>query len=628
MAARGWTPGIAALGAGISAALVATSVVAPVAQATAPASAYAIIGTIALPAAADQVVVDADDDTVYVASYSSPVLFTYPPGATGGYATTVLPLPAGSLSLAVDTDDDTVYVRARAGTRIFVTAAGRVLDDTISMGHGGAFNTLASLAVDSDDDTIYATMVYYQNDDTLFAINGRNTDDSVRRQGVGGQTISLGVDQQDDTVWIGGFDTDSLRTVAGSTLQVANVPGTYTDPRDLAVDSINHLAYVSSDVGGVQTLRKVDASGPLASWSDPSATGFLMGLSLNPLGTRAVFKMGNNDDSLRMVDTATMQSDGPGLTIPSINQTAQASSGLIYVGSYSGTSLPVVAEVQGSLSAATAQVGDALTLTVNPTPATAAGQPVIVDDSTITSVSFGGFTAPVRHTGPNSFTVTAPAGPTGTVEAVATLNGGLTMSLGNVNFGGAPTPGPIPAVPASPPLEISATAADQAATVTWAAPASPGTFPVSDYLVTSSSGGHSCVVSAPTLSCDVMGLTNGTEYTFTVKALTGAGWSTASAPSNAVVPRASAEPSIVITGAREGQRIRVTGSTTGFGMGAILNPWVRLAGQSAYAQGSSQVLVSTDETFAWSRKTGKKASIYMETPDGTIRSNTVTIGAR
>ncbi len=123
-------------------------------------------------------------------------------------------------------------------------------------------------------------------------------------------------------------------------------------------------------------------------------------------------------------------------------------------------------------------------------------------------------------------------------------------------------------------------------------------------------------------------MSNGTAYTFTVKALTGAGWSPASDPSNAVVPRAQSKPSIVITGSRDGQRIEVVGSTSGFGMGAILDPWVKLAGQSAYSEGSAQVLVSTDGTFAWGRKTGKRVHVYMQTPDESVRSNTVTIPAR
>lgn len=197
------------------------------------------------------------------------------------------------------------------------------------------------------------------------------------------------------------------------------------------------------------------------------------------------------------------------------------------------------------------------------------------------------------------------------------------------NPGPGPTPDPAPKPElATAPGNATAAAGDRSATVSWSAPAYSGSFPVSHYLATSVPGAHTCLVAAPALSCDVMGLTNDTAYTFTVKALTGAGWSASSEPANVVVPRASAGPSIVITGARVGQRIEVTGSTTGFGMGAILEPWVRLPGQTAYAQGSSRVLVSMDGTFTWGRTTGKKASVYMQTPDDSVRSNTVTIRAR
>jgi hypothetical protein len=38
--------------------------------------------------------------------------------------------------------------------------------------------------------------------------------------------------------------------------------------------------------------------------------------------------------------------------------------------------------------------------------------------------------------------------------------------------------------------------------------------------------------------------------------------------------------------------------------------------------------VSEDGTFDWGRKTGKRVSVYVETPDRSLRSNTVTIPAR
>ena len=189
-----------------------------------------------------------------------------------------------------------------------------------------------------------------------------------------------------------------------------------------------------------------------------------------------------------------------------------------------------------------------------------------------------------------------------------------------------PTPTPTP-VPASPPVGVVAVSGDRSASVTWSAPASSGSFPVSHYLATSTPGAHTCLVTAPALECEITSLTNGTAYTFSVKALTGAGWSATSEPSNAVVPRASAGPSIVIAGSRDGRRIEVSGSTTGFGMGGVLNPWMRMPGQSSFTKAAAQILVSADGTFAWSRRSGKQVSVYVATPDGSLRSNTVMIRA-
>lgn len=193
-----------------------------------------------------------------------------------------------------------------------------------------------------------------------------------------------------------------------------------------------------------------------------------------------------------------------------------------------------------------------------------------------------------------------------------------------------PGPDPAPVYPPSAPTGVTATAGDASAKLSWMAPASSGSFPISQYMATSTPGGRSCLVAAPTLSCDVVGLTNGTPYTFTVKALNGAGWSSESAASNAVTPK-GVDPSprtITISGSRSGVKVIVTGSTTGMSPGAILKPWFRFPGQTAYTEGMAQILVRDEGTFAWERRTGKRTAIYLQTPDGRVKSNTVVIEPR
>jgi uncharacterized protein (DUF427 family) len=195
-----------------------------------------------------------------------------------------------------------------------------------------------------------------------------------------------------------------------------------------------------------------------------------------------------------------------------------------------------------------------------------------------------------------------------------------------------PTPTPGPAVPPGAPTGVSGVAGDGQVSVSWASPVSPGSFAITSYQVAASPGGKGCVATAPTLTCDVTGLTNGTPYTFEVRALNGAGWGLWSSASAPVTPQAQGTLSIVIAGARGEVRgvpgVIVSGISTGLGQGAILRSMVRFPGQTTYTQGSAQILVDQDGAFTWQRRTGKKTYVYVETSDGTTRSNRVVIPAQ
>ena len=212
--------------------------------------------------------------------------------------------------------------------------------------------------------------------------------------------------------------------------------------------------------------------------------------------------------------------------------------------------------------------------------------------------------------------VVVPAGVSGTVSIEVDAVGGRA-SVGTL------TVPPPPPIPAQPPRNASAGAGDRSATVSWSAPASSGSYPVTNYLVTSSPGAHTCLT--PTLECTVSGLMNGTSYTFTVQALTGAGWSEPSSPSNPVTPSGVPEQSIVITGTRTQRLAAVSGTTTGFGMGAMLTPWIRLSPAGPFEQGKITVLVSMDGAFTWERRMrpGRPLAVYFT--GGGARSNTLTL---
>lgn len=177
-----------------------------------------------------------------------------------------------------------------------------------------------------------------------------------------------------------------------------------------------------------------------------------------------------------------------------------------------------------------------------------------------------------------------------------------------------PAPAPIPA---TPPTGVTAQPGDASAAVTWSAPASSGSYSVSTYLVRSSPEGRTCLTA--TLSCTVTGLRNGTPYTFTVEALTGAGWSSPSDPSAPVVPERAR--SIVITGARSGAEAVISGTATGL-EGKSLTVMVRVRGARSFTE-RGQVTPDARGAFTWRIRTGKTAHVYV-TGDG-IASNRVMV---
>ena len=121
------------------------------------------------------------------------------------------------------------------------------------------------------------------------------------------------------------------------------------------------------------------------------------------------------------------------------------------------------------------------------------------------------------------------------------------------------------------------------------------------------------------LSCTVSGLHNGTPDTFTIEALTGAGWSAPSAPSAAVTP---VKPrSIVITGIRKGPAVVISGTSAGM-PGRQLTVMVRFRGEQEFVD-RGQITTNAQGNFTWRIRAGKTVYVYV-TGDG-ITSNRVTI---
>jgi hypothetical protein len=247
-----------------------------------------------------------------------------------------------------------------------------------------------------------------------------------------------------------------------------------------------------------------------------------------------------------------------------------------------------------------------------------------IDDTTVTLVCFGSTSVAFTPATGDTWTSAAPAGAPGTtVPVTAVFDGGLTARVGSFTYSSAPTP---VASPPGPPGDVSAVAGDASAVVSWRTPQDQGSYPVTDYEVTSSPAGGTCLTKAPATTCEITGLVNGVAYSFRARALNGAGWGAESAASAPVTPRA--ERSLVITGARDAADARyvlVSGTATGMA-GETLTPWIRFPGQTSYAAGMSRPTVSSDGTFTWKRLSAKKTYVYFT--GESVRSNRVIIPAQ
>jgi hypothetical protein len=241
-----------------------------------------------------------------------------------------------------------------------------------------------------------------------------------------------------------------------------------------------------------------------------------------------------------------------------------------------------------------------------PASVTVTGQ----DFETLSSVTVDGAPVPFTQTDDTTVQISLPAG-TGLRQVRAVAAGGISAPA---TFTFQPPPPPAP-IPASAPEAVTARAGDASAHVSWQPPQSSGSFPVTHYRVMSQPGGRACLTTGAT-SCTIEGLVNGTEYTFTVSALTGAGWGVESLPSNAVTPRAT---SVVITGTRTGQTVAVTGTVT-HGDADRAVPWVRKA-EGDFVAGIPRPV--NDGAFAWNRRARGPVTVYFTVGDS--RSNIVRL---
>lgn len=205
-------------------------------------------------------------------------------------------------------------------------------------------------------------------------------------------------------------------------------------------------------------------------------------------------------------------------------------------------------QVQLTWSAPVSDGGSAITAyTVTSTPSSAGCGPALVLTCTITGLTNGD---------PYTFSV------------VATNADGYTGAAAVA--GATPTSASAP----TPPTGVGGAPGNGQVLVSWTAPASTGGSALTTYVVTSSPGGQTCTSSHPSTSCTVTGLTNGTGYTFTVRASNAAGFqSAASAPSGTVTPVGAPTAPTAVSGVAGNTQVTVSWSAPSSNGGSALTTY-------------------------------------------------------
>jgi pectate lyase len=376
-----------------------------------------------------------------------------------------------------------------------------------------------------------------------------------------------------DAAYISSTSSALTQTVntAGTTTTVASSqnPGTYGA-------SVTFTATVTpSTATGTVTFKDGSTTLGTGTLSGGTATLSTSSLSVSSHSITAVYGGDTNyATSTTSTLTQTVNAGAPGAptigtatagdTLASVTFTAPVSNGGAAITSYTVTSSPGGITAAGSASPIIVTGltnGTAYTFTVTATNAVSLTGSSSASSNSVTpkAAQTITFTNPgARNFGTTpTLTATASSGLTVTFTsddtAVATITSGGVLTFvstgtakirasqaGNNAYSAAPDVVQnfsVNAVAPGAPTIGTATAGDGQASVTFSAPASTGGAAITGYTVTSSPGGLTGTGSASPIT--VAGLTNGTAYSFTVKATNAASLTgSSSAASNSVTPKA------------------------------------------------------------------------------------------
>ena len=383
-------------------------------------------------------------------------------------------------------------------------------------------------------------------------------------------------------------------SAASNSVTPATVPGTptigtatrgngqatvaYTAPASNGGDTITTYTATSTPGNFTGTVSQA-GSGSITVTGLTNGTAYTFKVkATNSVGTGSESAASNSVTPATVPGTPTIGTATRGNAQATVAYTAPASNGGSAITSYTATSTPgnftgtVSQAGSGSITVTGLTNGTAYTFKVKATnsvgtgsesaasnsvtPATVPGTPTIGTATRGNGQATVAYTAPASNGGsaitsytatstPGNFTGTVSQAGSGSITVTGLANGTAytfkvkaTNSVGTGSESAASNSVTPATVPGAPTIG-TATFGNNQATVAYTAPASNGGDTITSYTATSTPGNFTGIVSqAGSGSITVTGLTNGTAYTFKVKATNSVGTGSESAASNSVIPDA------------------------------------------------------------------------------------------
>jgi YVTN family beta-propeller protein len=439
--------------------------------------------------------------------------------ATSAWAATYIvakTIPVGSepRAVAVDPTTGNVYVaNSNTDTVSVIDEATSIVTNTITVGNGPL-----GVAVDPTRGEVYVT-----NDGAAsVSVIDESTGTVTNTIAVGAQPYGVAVDPTTGNVYVANLASGTVSVISESTDTVTDTITVGLQPIAIAVDPTTGNVYVATHYN---TVWVIDAS------TDTITNTITVG------------------------NASPQYPNGIGV---------DPTTGLIYV-SYVTDTTNIVAVIDES----TGTVTNSITVGAQPY-----GVGVDPTTATVFVANEGGTISVIdESTGTVTNTITVGSGPQGiAVDPTTGLVYVTNQYVANESYGSVSviTSATAPGVPS----DVTATAGDTQAAVSFSPPSSNGGLPVTSYTVTatdntnSSNGGQTTTGAASPIT--VNGLTNGDSYTFTVTATNLVGPGPAPAPSNAVTP--TNVPESTTTTLTASTRAPVTGQPIAYTATVTLTP--------------------------------------------------------